>query len=290
VSLAVLVWHPFPPQTEPGVFEATAIDVGQGESLLLAFPDGKLMLLDGGGIAAYGVRRKPRLEIGEDVVSPYLWTRSIRRLDTIALTHPHEDHIGGLAAVVANFRPKQLWIGSVADTPEWRHLRAEALRCGVRIISFEAGQSFRYGGTEIAVLAPELGHEPSAKAPNNDSLVLRVAYGRRSFLFTGDIERRVEMELVEAGLAHADVLKVPHHGSRTSSTEPFVDGVAPSFALISAGYENPFGNPHPSVVGRFEERHTLVLRTDLDGMVSVRSNGRWIRYETGVPEPLRQIY
>ncbi|HVX65275.1 MAG TPA: ComEC/Rec2 family competence protein, partial [Bryobacteraceae bacterium] len=266
------------------------IDVGQSESLFLAFPDGKLMLLDGGGIAAYGARRKPRLDIGEDVVSPYLWTRSIRRLDTIALTHPHEDHIGGLAAVVANFRPRELWIGSVADTPEWRHLRAEALRCGVRIVSFEAGRRFRYGGTEIAVLAPEPGHEPSAKAPNNDSLVLRVAYGQRSFLFTGDIERRVEMELVEAGLGHADVLKVPHHGSRTSSTEPFVDAVAPSFALISAGFENSFGNPHPAVVGRLEQRQTLVLRTDLHGLVSVRSNGRSIRFETAAPEALRQLY
>jgi competence protein ComEC len=289
-SLAVLVWHPFPPQVERGVFEATAIDVGQSESLLLAYPDGKLMLMDGGGFTSYGARRKPRLEIGEDVVSPYLWTRSIRRLDAIALTHPHEDHIGGLAAVVANFRPKELWIGSVADTAEWRHLRAEALRAGVRVVTFEAGRKFRYGGTEIEVLAPEAGHEPSAKAPNNDSLVVRIAYGRRSFLFTGDIERRVEEDLVAAGLAHSDVLKVPHHGSRTSSTEPFLDAVAPAFALISAGYENSFGNPHPAVVSRYEERHTLVLRTDLDGLVSVRSNGRSILYRSQAPAPSRQIY
>ncbi|HEX8983915.1 MAG TPA: ComEC/Rec2 family competence protein, partial [Bryobacteraceae bacterium] len=222
---------------------------------------------------------------------PYLWTRSVRRLDAIALSHPHEDHIGGLAAVVANFRPRELWIGSVAGTPEWRHLRAEAQRRGVRIIPMEAGRRFRYGGAGIEVLAPGHGHEPSAKAPNNDSLVLRVSYGRRSFLFTGDIERRVEAELASAGLAHADVLKVPHHGSRTSSTEPFVEAVSPAFGIFSAGYENSFGNPHPEVVSRFGDRHALVLRTDLDGLVSVRSDGRSIWYETPeMPRGSRQIY
>ncbi len=279
VSLAVLVRHPFAPETERGVFEATAIDVGQSESLFLAFPDGKLMLLDGGGIAPIGGRRA-RLDIGEDVVSPYLWTRSVRRLDAIALSHPHEDHIGGLTAVVANFRPKELWIGSVANTPEWRRLRAEAARCGVRIVAMEAGRHFRYGGAEIEVFAPEHGHEPSARAPNNDSLVLRIGYGRRSFLFTGDIERKVEAELATAGLPHADVLKVPHHGSRTSSTAPFLDAVRPAFALISAGYENSFGNPHETVVERLDGLRTLILRTDLDGLISVRSDGQRIRFET----------
>jgi competence protein ComEC len=280
-SLVLLVWHPFAPKVARGVFEVTAIDVGQSESLFLAFPDGKLMLLDGGGIAPMGSRRKPRLDIGEDVVSPYLWTRSIRRLDTIVLSHPHEDHIGGLAAVVANFRPKELWTGAVADCPEWSRLQAEAVRCGVRIVAMEAGLRFRYGGAAIEVLAPGHGHEPSTKAPNNDSLVLRMSYGKHSFLFTGDIEKRVESELIDAGLAHADVLKVPHHGSKTSSTEPFLDAVRPVFGLISAGFENSFGNPSPIVVSRYEERRTTLLRTDVCGLVSVRSDGKRIRFETG---------
>ncbi|MGE5644428.1 MAG: ComEC/Rec2 family competence protein [Acidobacteriota bacterium] len=281
VALLLLIWHPFAGKVAPGVFEATAIDVGQSESLFLAFPDGKLMLLDGGGFPSMGARPKPRLDIGEDVVSPYLWTRSIRRLDTIVLSHPHEDHIGGLAAVVANFRPKELWTGAVADCPEWRRLRAEAARCGVRIVAMEAGRRFRYGGAGIEVLAPEPGHEPSAKAPNNDSLVLRMSYGRHAFLFTGDIERRVESELVQAGLAHADVLKVPHHGSRTSSTEPFLEAVRPAFGLISAGFENSFGNPHPAVVSRYEDRQATLLRTDACGLVSVISDGKRIRFESG---------
>jgi competence protein ComEC len=278
--LALLVWHPFPPVVRPGTFEFTAIDVGQGESLFLAFPKGQLVLLDGGGLPAAGRRRKPRLDIGEDVVSPYLWSRSIRRLDAVVLSHPHEDHIGGLAAVVENFRPKELWTGPVADTPEWRHLREVALRRGVHFVSLECGQHLNYGGTAIEVLAPEPAHVTSAKAPNNDSLVLRVSYGRNSFLFTGDIEKRVEWDLADAGLAHADVLKVPHHGSRTSSTEALLSQVRPAFAVISAGFENQFNNPHPDVVKRLEGLHAEVLRTDVCGLISLRSDGRRIRFET----------
>jgi competence protein ComEC len=279
--LAVLIVHPLAPQVERGVFEATSIDVGQGDSLFLAFPDGRQALLDGGGVAAMGLHRKARLDIGEDVVSPYLWTRSIRRLDVIILSHPHEDHIGGLPAVVDNFRPRELWIGSVADTPEWRHLRSEALRCGVRIVHLESGMHFHYGGTAVEVLAPAHDHEPSETAPNNDSLVLRVCYGSRSFLFTGDIERRVESELVAAGLAHSDVLKVAHHGSKTSSGAPFLDLVRPTFAVISDGFENSFGMPHEAVLGRLAERHAAVLRTDQCGLVSLKSDGRRIRFESG---------
>ncbi len=281
ILFALLIWHPFPPKTARGVFEVTAIDVGQGDGLFLAFPDGKLMMLDGGGLAVHGNARKPRLDTGEDVVSPYLWSRSVGRLDAVALTHPHEDHIGGLPAIVENFRPKELWIGAVADTPAWRLLLQTAERRGVRIVRLECGQRFSYGGTGIEVLAPIADHEPSAEAPNNDSLVLRVSYGRRSFLLTGDIEKRVERQLVESGtLARADVLKVAHHGSKTSSTQPFLDLVRPAFAIISDGFENQFHFPNADVLERLDDLHAEVLRTDRDGLVTVRSDGRWIRFDT----------
>lgn len=279
--LLLIVVHPFPPKVEPGVMELTAIDVGQGESLFLAFPDGKRMLLDGGGIPAFGRRRRPRLDIGEDVVSPYLWNRSIRRLDAIALSHAHEDHIGGLAAVIENFRPRELWTGAMADSPEWLRLREVALRRGVKIVPLHAGQSFRYGGVGIEVLAPFPDYEASAVAHNNDSLVLRLSYGQHSFLLTGDIERPVERQLLANGaLMHSDVLKVPHHGSRTSSSVPFLDAVRPAFGVISAGFENSFGNPNAEVLKRLEQRHTEVLRTDLAGLVSIRTDGRRFQLET----------
>jgi len=281
VLLVLLVWHPFAPRTERGVLEVTAIDVGQGDSLFLAFPDGKLMMLDGGGLAGHGNSRKPRIDTGEDVVSPYLWSRSIRRLDVVALSHPHDDHIGGLAAIVDNFRPKELWIGAVADTGEWRHLEDTARRRHVRIVRLESGQRFRYGGAGIEVLAPLPDHEPSADAPNNDSMVLRISYGQRSFVLTGDIERRVERQLVESGaLERTDVLKVAHHGSKTSSTEPFLEQVQPAFAVISDGFENQFRFPSQEVLERLDSLHTAVLRTDRDGLVSIRSDGRRIRFET----------
>ena len=279
--LVLLVWHPFPARTERGVLEVTAIDVGQGDGLFLAFPDGKLMMLDGGGLAAHGSSRKPRIDTGEDVVSPYLWSRSIRRLDAVALSHTHEDHIGGLAAIIDNFRPKELWIGAVADTPEWRHLEETAQRRHVRIVRLESGQRFRYGRAGIEVLAPLPDHEPSAEAPNNDSMVLRISYGQRSFVLTGDIERRVERQLVESGtLQRTDVLKVAHHGSKTSSTEPFLEQVQPAFAVISDGFENQFRFPNREVLDRLDSLHTAVLRTDRDGLVSIRSDGRRLRFET----------
>jgi competence protein ComEC len=131
------------------------------------------------------------------------------------------------------------------------------------------------------VLAPLPDHDPSADAPNNDSLVLRVSYGQRSFLFTGDIERRVERQLAESGaLAPTDVLKAAHHGSKTSSTEPFLDRVRPAFAVISLGFENQFRFPNREVLDRLGHVHATVLRTDRDGLVSILSDGRRIRFET----------
>ena len=279
--LLLIVAHPFPPKVESGSLELTAIDVGQGDSLFLAFPDGRRMLLDGGGIPALGRRRRPRLDIGEDVVSPYLWNRSIHRLDAIAVSLAHEDHSGGLAAVIENFRPKELWTGAMADSPEWLRLREAALRRGVKIVPLRAGQAFRYGGVEVEVLAPFPDYEATEAAHNNDSLVLRLSYGRHSFLLTGDIERPVERQLVARGmLQHADVLKVPHHGSRTSSTVAFLDAVRPAFGVISVGFENSYNIPNTEVLTRLEQRHSEVLRTDLDGLISIRTDGRRLELDT----------
>ncbi len=281
VSLALVVWHPFPPKVEPRVLELTAIDVGQAESVFVAFPDGKLMLVDGGGFPASGRQRRPRIDIGEDVVSPYLWTRSVRRLDTVVLSHPHEDHAAGLPAVIDNFRPRELWTArSVADVPLWRRVRDRAAANGVRVVPLSAGLRFQHGGATVEVLWPDADHAASAGAPNNDSLVFRLTYGGLSFLLTGDIERETEYELLDrAAVAPAAVLMVGHHGSRTSSTGPFLELVNPVFAVISAGYENSFRNPNPDVLKRLEQLRATVLRTDLRGLISIRTDGRRLRVE-----------
>jgi competence protein ComEC len=234
------------------------------------FPDGARMLVDGGGLLQFGNARKSNLDIGEDVVSPYLWTRGIKTLDVVVATHAHEDHIGGLPAILENFRPKELWVG--ANPPE--HLIQLAHRLGIRVLDRRAMPPFEFSGATIEIVSPPEDYT-AAKLGNNDSMAFRVSFGSRSFLLTGDMERPMEAKLLAEGLAeHADVLKVGHHGSKTSSIAPFLDAVSPEVAIVSAGYENSFGHPHPDVIKRLEARHAAILRTDLDGLVTVSTDGK----------------
>jgi len=273
----LLVWHPWPPDEQPNRLELTSIDVGQGDSLLLLFPEGTRMLVDGGGLLQFGDAgkkslRKSNLDIGEDVVSPYLWNRGIKTLDVVVATHAHEDHIGGLPAILDNFRPKELWVGANPPAP----LLDQARRLGIRVLERRVGPPFDFSGTTVTILSPPEDYA-AAKLGNNDSLAFRVSFGTRSFLLTGDLEKPMEARLLADDLAtHADVLKVGHHGSRTSSIQPFLDAVSPSVAIISAGFENSFGHPHPDVLKRLADRHTAVLRTDLDGLVTVATDGQRI--------------
>lgn len=275
VCLVTMIFHPFHPQITPHVFELTAIDVGQGDSLLTAFPDGTLMLVDAGGIPSFGRTRKTSLNIGEDIVSPYLWTRSIKKLDVVAMTHAHGDHMGGMSAVLRNFRPRELWTGAVVESPEWKEVRETAAQLKISIRMMKRSAPFAFGGAEVTVLAPSPDYETRDKPSNDDSLVMRIAYGKNSFLLAGDMEKRIEEELFYSGqLKHADVLKVGHHGSRTSSTPDLLDTVKPALGLISAGFENSYGHPHPMTLRALAERHILPYRTDEDGLVSVTSDGR----------------
>jgi competence protein ComEC len=282
ILLTLLLWHPFAAEIARHELEMTVVDVGQGDSILLTFPDGKLMLVDGGGIPAFGHHAPSQMDIGEDVVSPYLWNRSIGRIDVMVCTHAHADHIGGLPSLLENFHAGQLWTGANSENPAWCALRARARRDGVRIVPLHRGQRFSYGGAQFEVLAPALDYVPKETPHNNDSLAFRVTFGRHSFLLSGDIERQIEAELVEEGLLHrTDVLKVPHHGSKTSSTAAFLDLLRPAFAVMSAGFENSYGHPHAEVLERYQQRQACVLRTDLDGLVTVRSDGRRLRMDMG---------
>lgn len=288
-SFALLVWHPWPSAIALKTLELTAIDVGQGDSLLITFPDGRAMVVDGGGILQFGTaisttigttnsgaQRKPNLDTGEDVVSPYLWNRGFRRIDILVITHAHEDHSGGAGALIENFRPREVWVGA---NPLPRMVeRAE--RFHIPVISKRASEPFAFGGAMVQILSPPPDYAPT-KNINNDSLAFRVAYGERSFLLTGDMERPMESRLVASGMAiHADVLKIGHHGSKTSTTQPFLDAVAPSIGIISAGFENSFGHPHRDVLARLAGQGSAVLRTDLDGLVTVRTDGRRLTMDT----------
>jgi len=280
-ALAVIVIHPFPPVVEKGKFELSAIDVGQGDSLLVAFPRGPLMLIDAGGIPSFGRKKKPGIDIGEDVVSPYLWSRSIKRLDVVVMTHAHEDHMGGMAAVLRNFHPRELWTGATQDSPEWRSVRDSANRLHIPIRQMQRGPPFAFGGTTIQVLAPGPDYVGAAIPKNDDSLVMRVRFGGTSFLLTGDMEKRIERQLADDGLLwHDDVLKVGHHGSRTSSTPELLDLEHPAFGIISAGFDNSYGHPHPLTLAALRERKVTVYRTDEQGLISIVSDGRRLRIQT----------
>jgi competence protein ComEC len=281
---ALIFWHPFAPMVRPGMLEMTAIDVGQGDSLLVSFPNGKLMLVDGGGVLAFGRRTKPKLDIGEDVVSPYLWSRSIRKVDVVVLTHAHDDHAAGLPALIENFRPAELWTGATPPSESWSAVESKARAGNVKITAMQSGRNFDFGGTRIEILSPPADYAAADSPKNNDSLAMRITYGHRSFLLTGDMEKPMELRALGDGAPlRADVLKVGHHGSNTSSTDVFLDAVTPAFAVISDGFENSFHHPHPQVLARLESHHATVLRTDTQGLITVRTDGDRIFLETYRP-------
>jgi len=276
---AAIYWQPWKPELQPRMLELTAIDVSQGDSLLLVFPNGETMLVDAGGFPGMSrMARKPNLNVGEDVVSPYLWSRRIRHLDYAVLTHGHSDHMGGLAAILDNFHPRALWIGAEPETDEWKVIQQHAQADRIPIVPLTRNSPpVNIGGASIRILAPSPDYVPGDSATNDDSLVFQVTYGRRSILMTGDAERPIEDEMLQSGLLHhVTLLKVGHHGSRTSSSEEFLDAVTPRFAFISDGYKNQFHHPNPGVLERFADHHTAVFRTDQHGLLTFLTDGNKI--------------
>lgn len=269
----LIMFHPFAPVSKG--LTVTMIDVGQGDSFLVEFPGRARMLIDGGGLAGGS------FDVGEKVVSPFLWGKGISRLDVVVLSHPHPDHAGGLEAVVRNFAPAEVWEGR-ADPDDAAYRRFErAIRPTTARLSVAAGYSRVFGGVLVEVLHPPAAEPGERLDPNAASLVLKVTYGRRSFLFTGDIGAAAEHALAASGRdLRASVLKIAHHGSPFSTTEEFLRAVSPEAALISVGAGNTFGFPSPAVLARLARAGAAVFRTDNGGSAEVSTDGRVLRVRT----------
>jgi competence protein ComEC len=272
-----------------GELRVSFLDVGQGDAAVITFPDGRSMVIDGG--PQYGT-----YDTGRAVVAPYLWDHlGIMgglwggRIDYLVASHPQSDHIGGQIALLRLFPVDQVWHngvhrgGMVAGL--WRQAAAEGSDQMTVIRAVET--PIRIGEVQIDLLHPSEdfvpfvpdGVEPSGHGLNDSAIVMRVGLGGHRFLFTGDIERPAEAELVrtEADRLASTILKVPHHGSRTSSTPAFLDAVHPSEAVISVGAYNPYHHPSSPVLETYEDRGVDVLRTDQSGEVVYLTDGTTLR-------------
>ncbi|MHB8055172.1 MAG: DNA internalization-related competence protein ComEC/Rec2 [Candidatus Aminicenantales bacterium] len=264
-AFVVLATYPFSPAVKD--LTVTVIDVGQGEAILVEFPGTSKMLVDGGGLPTGS------FDIGENVVSPFLWSKGIKKIDRLVLTHPHPDHLNGLAAVARNFRIGEFWEGTAAPgDPRYLSLQKELAETVSRR-RIDRGFNRVIGGVNLAVIAP-LAPTDEGPPDNDSSIVLKLSYGSTAFLLTGDISRKIEEEILAAGIdVRAQVLKAAHHGSDSSSSEAFLAAVRPEYIVISAGRDNRSRLPHPDTLARFVRSGARILRTDLEGAVEFRSDG-----------------
>jgi competence protein ComEC len=252
-------------------------DVGQGESILLQTSGDRRLLIDAGGAPFGG-----SFEVGARVLAPTLWARGIRSLDALLITHGDPDHIGGALDVLADFRPRQLAMGvTVPNHRPTQDVSDEAARLSVPVTFRRRGEATTEGDVRIGVLHPPPPDWERRRVRNDDSVVLEIVYGDVAILLTGDISAEVERDILpRLTRAPTRVLKVAHHGSRTSSSSELLSAWRPQIALISAGRGNTFGHPAPEVLTRLAAIGATVLRTDLHGQITVETDGREIRVKT----------
>ncbi len=268
--LAVLILHPLSSGWAEGKLRVDFLDVGQGDAALVTMPDGTTLLVDGGGNTFDASRR-----IGETVVSEYLWWRGLSQIDYVVATHADADHIDGLNDVLKNFSVRGALVGRTpAEDPDFIKFAETLRQTKTHLETIEQGDTIRFGDVEVSVLWPPAGTHASS---NDNSVVLRLQFGERSILLTGDIEKAAERALLAP---KTDVVKVPHHGSKTSSTEAFVFATKPTFAIISVGRQSMFGHPHKEVVERWQANGATVLTTGNYGTITITTDGKDLTLKT----------
>jgi competence protein ComEC len=293
--LSLLVLHPFSAMRPDGKLHIDFLDVGQGDAALLTMPDGTTLLVDGGGRPNINQRNaqegdeEPAFErdarsIGEGVVSQYLWARGMDRVDYILATHADADHIDGLNDVAGNFEVRSAIVARTpADDPEYLRFAGTMRRAGRPVEEIGAGDVLHFGEVSAQVLWPPPGGGGQAPSRNNDSILMLIRYGDKTFLMTGDIEKEGEAAVLSEGMdLRSDLVKVAHHGSKTSSTLGMVSATRPALAIISVGRTSMFGHPNKDVVERWRASGAEVMTTGQRGTISVVTDGHGIMIETFV--------
>lgn len=293
LAAVILVIRPLA-RAPDGRLKIHFLDVGQGDAALVVFPRGSTLLVDAGG--DFDFTRAERSEdkeaietqyrdssfsIGEMIVSRFLWANKMSALDYGLATHAHADHIGGFRDVIRNFPLGQMIVARAPDdNVAYNRLVETILQRSVAGAAISAGDRFEIEGVTVEALWPRNPGGIEGDSGNDDSIVVRLVYGSVSILLAGDIERATEDQLVRSADLRADVLKVPHHGSISSSTEAFIDAVLPRYAVVSVGERSRFGHPHKTVVDRYVARGIRLLQTGRDGCVTVETDGASIDVRT----------
>ncbi len=255
------------------------LDVGQGDAAVIEFPDSHVMVIDGGGFMSQ------TFDSGRAIVAPFLWQKKIGQVDTLVLSHPNLDHYGGLEFLAEHFGVTSFWFNADkrSKSQRFKRLMTTLERNGVEIRPLCSGSQDQ----EINSVRIQILHPPCSQTgldTNDASLVLRLSHGEVDILFSGDVETAGERILLSTSAQLAsEILKVPHHGSRSSSTLPFLEAVSPQVAIASLGHHNRFRFPAPKVVDRYERQGVALLRTDQAGTITVLSDGKSYRVETFLP-------
>jgi len=295
VLSALIIFHPFSAPKLDGRLHIDFLDVGQGDAALITFPNGETLLVDGGGKRDFSqtyvqneYADEPELfepdttKVGETVVSAFLWEKGYSQIDYILATHADADHIQGLSDVAKNFKVRAAMFGRTpVQNAEFAELFEILQKRDIPIMKISRGDILNFDAAQIEVLYPEKDDTPDAVSDNNHSIVLRVIYGRRTFLLTGDIEQQTERELLQTPeFLQADVVKAAHHGSRTSSTLGFIEATRAKLVVIPVGRESPHGHPHQEVLERWTNSGAKIVTTGERGTVSVSTDGKDLQLKT----------
>lgn len=252
-------------ENENNIMKVHYLDVGQGDSIFIELPNSKTMLIDAGDPS------------NEEFITDYIKNLTYNKIDYIIATHPHQDHIGSLAYIINNFKIDSIYMPKVVSTTKtYENLLNTIANKNLKINTAKAGVNITHeNDLSIDIIAPT---KDSYKDINNYSIILKITFKNKKFLFTGDAETESENEIKED--ITADVIKIAHHGSNSSSSHLFLNKVKPKYAIISVGSENTYGHPHKEVIKRLETNGTKIYRTDLHGTIVIETDGNNINIKT----------